>query len=195
MSANVFATTGSQSFKNVQVWAFNRQQMEDGNPSPQAVTANLPGTSGGVSVFSLLPSNARTVTGLPPAGAPNYFASIWGSYAIRVWKFHVDWSNTANSTFTGPSNAAVAAFNPGPGSVPELQGNNIDTLSYRLMMQNQYTNLNGRESLWLTHTVGSPSIAQVRWYELPVTGGNVASTPRQQSTWAPDSLNRFMPSL
>jgi hypothetical protein len=198
MSANVFATTGSEQFKNVQVWSFNRQQMEAGNASPQALTANLPGTSGGVSVFSLLPSNARSVTGLPPAGAPNYFASIWGTYAIRVWKFHVDWTTPSSSTFTGPTNVPIAAFNVGPGDVPELQGNNIDTLSYRLMMQNQYTNLNGRESLWLTHTVGSgglDNVAQVRWYELPVTGGSIASSPRQQSTWSPDSKNRFMPSL
>jgi IPT/TIG domain len=198
MSANVFATTGSQSFKNVQVWAFNRQQMEAGNPSPQALTANLPGTSGGVTVFSLLPSNARSVTGLPPAGAPNYFASIWGTYAIRVWKFHVDWTTPSSSTFTGPTNVPIAAFNVGPSDVPELQGNNLDTLTYRLMMQNQYTNLNGRESLWLTHTVGSGgtgNVAQVRWYELPVTGGTIASSPRQQATWSPDAKNRFMPSL
>src|SRR5262249_60071074 len=98
MSANVFATTGSQSFKNVQVWAFNRQQLEAGNPSPQAVTANLPGTSGGPTGFTLLPSNARSVTGLPPAGAPNYFASIWGTFAIRLWKFHVDWTTPSTST-------------------------------------------------------------------------------------------------
>ena len=198
MSANVFASTGSQAFKNVQVWAFNREQMEAGNPNPQAVTVNLPGTSGGVTVFSLLPSNARSVTGLPPAGAPNYFASIWGTFAIRVWKFHVDWTSPTSSTFSGPTNAPVAAFNVGPSDVPELQGNNIDSLSYRLMMQNQYTNLNGRESLWLTHTVGSGGTsnrAQVRWYELPVTGGTIASSPRQQSTWSPDSKNRFMPSL
>jgi hypothetical protein len=66
------------------------------------------------------------------------------------------------------------------------------------MMQNQYTNQGGRESLWLTHTVGSggtTNVAQVRWYELPVTGGVVASSPRQQATWSPDSSNRFMPSL
>src|SRR5919202_3886090 len=30
MSANVFATTGTQSFQNVQVWAFNRVAMENG---------------------------------------------------------------------------------------------------------------------------------------------------------------------
>jgi IPT/TIG domain-containing protein len=198
MSANVFSSTGSESFQNVQVWAFNRQQMEAGDPSPQAVTASLARTVGGVSVFSLLPSNARSVTGLPPAGTPNYFTSIWGSYAIRVWKFHVDWTNTANSTFTGPTNVGIASFNPGPSDVPEASpGNPIDTLSYRLMMQNQYTNIGGQESLWLTHTVGnsSQSVAQVRWYQLPVTGGTIASSPRQQSTWAPDGSSRFMPSL
>ena len=151
-----------------------------------------------MSVFSLLPSNTRSVTGLPPAGAPNYFASVWGAYAIRVWKFHVDWTNPSNSTFTGPTNASTATFNVGPSTVPEKSGNPLDTLSYRLMMQNQYTNQNGRESLWLTHTVGnggSPNVAQVRWYELPVTGGNVSTSPRQQATWGPDSKNRFMPSL
>jgi hypothetical protein len=195
MSANVFATTGAGSFKNAQVWAFNRTQLEAGNPGAQGVTFALPGTVGGVSVFSLLPSNARSVTGAPPAGSPNYFASIYGSYAIRTWKFHVDWTTLANSTFTGPTNTAISTFNVGPGTVPELGGNALDTLTYRLMMQNQYTNQNGRESLWLTHTVGNGGgVAQVRWYELPVTGGAIGSV-RQQSTWAPDLLNRFMPSL
>jgi len=195
MSANVFASTGSEAFQNVQVWAFNRQQMEAGNPAAQGVTFGVPSRVGGVSVFSLLPSNARQVTGAPPAGSPNYFASIYGSYAIRTWKFHVDWANTANSTFTGPTNTSISTFNVGPSDVPERDGNTLDTLTYRLMMQNQYTNLNGRESLWLTHTIGNGSgVAQVRWYELPVTGGAIGSV-RQQSTWAPDSLNRFMPSL
>jgi hypothetical protein len=195
MSANVFASSGSQSFQNPQVWAFNRAQMEAGDPNAQGVTFAVARTVGGISTFSLLPSNARSVTGAPPAGAPNYFASIWGAYAIRVWKFHVDWANPASSTFTGPTNVGVATFNVGPSTVPEKGGNPLDTLSYRLMMQNQYTNLGGHESLWLTHTVGSSSnVAQVRWYELPVTGG-VISGVRQQSTFAPDSKNRFMPSL
>jgi len=194
MSANVFASTGSQSFQNVQVWAFDRVAMEAGNPNATGVSFALPRTIGGVSVFSLLPSNARSVTGAPPAGAPNYFASIYGSYAIRVWKFHVDYATPSNSTFTGPTNAAIASFNVGPSDVPELGGNSLDTLTYRLMMQNQYTNIGGRESLWLTHTVGSggtPNVARVRWYEI---GGTISSV-RQQSTWSPDSKHRFMPSL
>jgi len=197
MSANDFASSGSQSYQNAQVWAFDRQAMEAGDPNAQGVTFTLPRTAGGVSIFSLLPSNARAVTGAPPAGSPNYFASIYGSYAIRVWKFHVDWTTPSSSTFTGPTNVGISTFNVGPGNVPEKDGNNLDTLSYRLMMQNQYTNIGGRESLWLTHTVGSggsPNLAQVRWYELPVTGGAISSV-RQQSTWAPDASNRFMPSL
>jgi IPT/TIG domain len=197
MSANDFATTGSGSFQNVQVWAFDRTAMEAG-ANATGVSFNLSRTVGGVTVFSLLPSNARTVTGLPPLGSPNYFASIWGAYDIRVWQFHVDYATPSNSTFTGPTNVPIAVFNVGPSNVPELGGNNIDTLSYRLMAQNQYTNQDGTESLWLTHTVGSggsPNIAQPRWYQLNVTGGAIASSPTQQSTWAPDGKNRFMPSV
>ena len=195
MSTNNFASSGAGSFKNVEVFAFDRVAMEAGRAAG-SVAFNVPSVVGGIQVFSLLPSNARTVTGLPPAGAPNYFASIYGSYNIRVWKFHVDWANPANSTFTGPTNPSVASFSVGPSTVPEKTGNPLDTLSYRLMMQNQYTNQGGRESLWLTHTVGSSgtNIARVRWYELPVTGGTVGAV-RQQATLAPDSKHRFMPSL
>jgi hypothetical protein len=196
MSANVFSTTGSQSFKNVQLWAFDRVAMEAGTPAT-SVSFNLPARIQGVTVFSALPSNARSVTGLPPAGRPNLFASIYGSYNIRVWKFHVNYVTPSQSTLTGPTNVGISTFNVGPASVPEQQGNTLDTLTYRLMMQNQYTNIGGRESLWLTHTVGnggSPNVAQVRWYEVPVTGGTVSAV-RQQSTFAPDSKNRFMPSL
>src|SRR5438477_3203507 len=179
MSANNFATTGTGSFQNVQVWAFDRVAMESG-AAPTGVTFNLAKTAGGVTVFSLLPSNSRVVTGLPPSGSPNLFASIYGSYAIRVWKFHVDYATPANSTFTGPADVPIATFSVGPGNVPEKGGNNVDTLSYRLMMQNQYTNLGGQESLWLTHTVGNggvPNVAQPRWYQLNVTGGAVAGSP------------------
>jgi hypothetical protein len=197
MSTNNFASSGAGSFKNVEVFAFDRVAMEAGQPAA-SVAFNVPSVVGGTQVFSLLPSNARTATGLPPAGSPNYFASIYGSYNIRVWKFHVDWANLSSSTFTGPTNPPIGTFSVGPGTVPEKSpGNPLDTLSYRLMMQNQYTNQGGRESLWLTHTVGSggsPNIARVRWYELPVTGGTVGAV-RQQSTFAPDSKNRFMPSL
>lgn len=196
MSANMFSPTGS--FKYAQVWAIRRSALEAAIPSFSAFTVKLPASIRGIPLFSLLPSNAKAATGSPPAGRPNYFASIWGSYQLRVWKFAVN-SSWTSAALSGPTDVPIATFNPGPSNVPELNGNNIDTLSYRLMMQNQYTNLNGVESLWLTHTVGSggtPNLARVRWYQLPVTGNTVASAPAQQSTYAPaDSVHRFMPSL
>lgn len=196
MTANMFTYSGS--FKYVQTWAINRAELEQATPVFQAFTAKLPSRINGVNVFSLLPSNAKAATGAPPAGRPDFLASIWGTYNIRVWKFQVN-STWTSASVSGPTNTPIATFNVGPSSVPELNGNSIDTLSYRLMMQNQYTNLGGVESLWLTHTVGnggSPNLAQVRWYQLPVTNNVVASTPAQQSTYAPaDAKHRFMPSL
>jgi len=46
------------------------------------------------------------------------------------------------------------------------------------MMQNQYTNLGGVESLWVPHTVrraNTTGFAAPRWYQVNVTGGTVAA--------------------
>src|SRR4051812_29830493 len=61
MSSNNFASSGSQSFQNVEAYAFDRVAMEAGQPAG-SVAFNLPNRVGGVTVFSLLPSNARSVT-------------------------------------------------------------------------------------------------------------------------------------
>ena len=45
----------------------------------------------------------------PPAGSPNYIVQFdddaWGYPAdqLELFKFHVDWTTPANSTFTGPT--------------------------------------------------------------------------------------------
>src|SRR6266498_3208956 len=197
MSANMYGFSANGSFSNVRVWAFNKAQMYAGNPTAQVVTFDAAKVSGGGMNFTLLPSNARLQTGTPPAGRENLFAALTGfTNVVRIWKFHVDWNNTANSTFTGPTDAATGAtWAPGPGDVPELVGNTLDTLTYRAMMQNQYTNIGGVESLWDSHTVAGSSSSQavVRWYQVPVTGGTIGSA-LQASTYNPDSRNRFMPS-
>ena len=198
MSGNLFGFPANGSFKNVRVWALNLAQMEAGAAGPQTVAFDAPSKIQGVSVFTMLPSNARVQAGTPPAGSPDYFASVWGvTNLVRVWKFHTDWANTANSTFMGPSDSSTAStWAPPPNTVPSKSGNALDTLAIRLMMQNQYTNIGGVESLWDAHTVqgSSSSQAAVRWYQVPVTGGTVGSA-LQASTWNPDTSNRFMPSL
>ncbi len=82
--------------------------------------------------------------------------------------------------------------------MPAQGGHNIDTLTPRLMMQNQYSNTGGVESLWNTHTVlgGAAGTAAPRWYQVEVTGDSVAANTTQAATSTPDTtVNRFMPSL
>ena len=54
----------------------------------------------------------------------------------------------------------------------------LDVLQIRAMMQNQYTNIGGAESLWVPHTVrraNTTGFAAPRWYQVNVSGGTVAA--------------------
>ncbi|HUG31045.1 MAG TPA: hypothetical protein VMQ65_11095 [Candidatus Limnocylindria bacterium] len=197
MSANMFDFAAGGSYQNVRVWALEKDAMYDGLPA-DAVAFDAPDRTGPCTVFTLLPSNARVQTGTPPAGRENMFSSAWCyTTRVRIWKFHVDWAIPGNSTFTGPTDSMTStAWDSGPGTVPELDGNELDALPMRLMMQNQYSNIGGVESLWNSHTVAGASAAQaaVRWYQVPVTGGTIGDAV-QASTFNPDSNHRFMPSV
>ncbi len=200
MSANMFSFGAGSSFQGARAWAFNKAQMYAGAPTVQNLSFNVGGGD-----FTLIPGNARLQTGTPPAGSPNYFLSTWlFTNAVTVYKFHVDWDRISLSTFTGPDvpiaatswpNAAVAnAAQPGTATL-------LDVLQLRAMVQNQYTNLGGVESLWAPHTVrrgDTSGLAAPRWYQVNVTGGTVNPSLPQATTWDPDAanvINRFMPSL
>lgn len=133
---------------------------------------------------------------LPPAGSPNYFISR-GSTALNLFKFRVDWTNSANSTFTGPTSLPVAAYNqlcpttrsciPQPSTTVKLDG-----LGDRVLHRLAYRKFSdGRESMVITHGVSaSGGQAGVRWYE--VRSPNSSPTIHQQGTYAPDATNRWM---
>src|SRR5215471_9928888 len=150
MSANMFDYAASGSFQNPRVYAFNKAQMYAGAPSVQSVSFDAPSAD-----FTLLPSNARLQTGTPPVGAANLFVSTSQfTDGVGVYKFHVDWDHVSLSTFTGPikSNASSRPSSP-PTPAPSLGGNDLDVVGIRAMMQNQYSNLAGAESLWAVQTV------------------------------------------
>ena len=199
MSTNMFGYAAGSSFQNVRLYAFNKAQMYAGAPTVQVVSFDAPPAD-----FTLLPSNARLQTGTPPTGAPNYYVSTWQFLnALTVYKFHVDWNSIALSTFTGPDTplAATSWPNASVPNAPSQGGNSLDVLQIRAMMQNQYSNIEGVESLWTTHTVrrqNTTGFAAPRWYQVNVTGGTVAANLPQAATWDPDGANvmyRFMPSL
>jgi hypothetical protein len=199
MSANIFSYQAGGAFQGARVWAFNKAQMYAGLPTVQVVSFNVPGGD-----FTVLPSNARLQAGTPPAGSPNYFLSSWQYLnALTVYKFHVNWQKLSLSTFTGPDTPIAATSWPN-AAVPNASsqgGNNLDVLQIRAMMQNQYSNIGGAESLWAAHTVrrqDTGGLAAPRWYQVNVTGGTVAAAIPQAATWDPDGANvisRFMPSL
>jgi hypothetical protein len=199
MSANIFNFGAGGAFQNVRVWAFNKAQMYAGAPTVQILSFDAPAAE-----FTLLPSNARLQTGTPPPGSPNYFSVVAQFLnTVSVYKFHVDWNNISTSTFSGPFLSLTATSWSqllAANQTEQSPGNKLDTLYFRLMMQNQYTNFGGVESLWNAHTVGASGAtsaqAAVRYYEVKVTGGTVEANASQAFTYSPDAtVFRFMPSV
>lgn len=146
---------------------------------------------------SLLPSDLDG-TILPPSGSPNYLMNL-GTNSLNLWQFHVDWVNPANTTLTGPVNIPVAAFNEGCAAsstcVPQ-EGTTqlVDGIGDRLLFRLAYRHFaDGHESLVANHTINNPGPVALRWYEVQSPGNNPYVF--QQSTWAPDSNNRWMGSI
>lgn len=155
-------------------------------------------------VDGMLPS-CLDGTRLPPAGSPNYFLLLGSSTTLQMWKFHVDFTTPANSTFTGPTNITVASYTEAGsfgGFVPQLgTSQKLDGLGFTLMHRLAYRNFPGgttpHESLVVTHNiaVGSGSSLRYapRWYEIRSPG----TTPVvfQQGSYSPDATYRWAGSI
>jgi len=150
--------------------------------------------------FTLLPSNMRMAAGAPPEGRDTFLVGASGTlFAFNVFRLHVDWNNLAASTLAGPTNVSQAGYPAAAATVP-TPANPLDSVRERLMMQAQYSNLGGVESLWVNHTTrccGAGSPAGIQWAQLDVTAGVVGTTPIQQQIYPPanDGLHRWMGSL
>src|SRR5262249_32692058 len=94
VSYNMFNNAGT-SFLGAQVCAFDRTKMRPGAAATQQCFTTST-TFGG-----LLPADLDG-TLLPPAGAPNVVVGLGStSSTLAYWKFQVDWTTPANTTFTG----------------------------------------------------------------------------------------------
>jgi hypothetical protein len=175
--------------------AFERSKMLLGQAA-QFVIFNRPSPFGGQ-----LPADLDGSTP-PPAGTPNYTVQYASTTSLEIWQFHVDWVNTANSTFTLAKTLAVAAFDdviacgssgrdciPQPGTTEKL-----DAISDRFMFRLAYRNFGTHRSLVANHTVDAgTNKAGIRWYEIrnPGTGATI----HQQGTYSPDANHRWMGSI
>jgi hypothetical protein len=131
----------------------------------------------------------------PPAGAPEVLLSF-GTNSLNLWRLHVDWTNTANTSLSAPTNLPVAAFSracSGGVCIPQSgTTQKLDSLGDRLMYRLAYRRFaDGHESLITNHSITSGTSVGVRWYELRnVTSGT--PTVFQQGTFAPDTQYRWM---
>jgi hypothetical protein len=158
-------------------------------------------------IYGMVPSDLDGMTA-PPAGSPNYYLiqGPAGSNTLLLYRFHVNFTTPADSTFTGPVSIAVAPYTPGsrdmlvalpqPGTTQLLDVNGSDLMP-RLAYRNFATASPPHESLVVTQSViagtGSSARTAVRWYELR----SPATTPTvyQQGTYSPNNTNRWMGSI
>lgn len=145
---------------------------------------------------------------LPPAGAPNVMMAAGGTQlkeilednVINAWQFHVDWTNAARTTITGPDPIAVAPYRylcggqltncvPQPGTTQRL-----DAQGDKIMARLVYRKIGSRESLVAVHSVDtSAGGGGVRWYEFRIEKNRKVGL-YQQGTYTPDALYRWMAS-
>ena len=195
ISYNIF--NNAQTFAGSKVCAFDRNKMLAGDPTATQQCFQLSTSYGG-----LLPSDLDGITA-PPAGSPNYFMNF-GSNSLNLWKFHVDFANSANTTFTGPTSIPVAAFNAacsgGGACIPQPgTSNRLDSLADRLMYRLAYRNRNGVESLLVNHSVAVGTnkrnqVTSVRWYEIRLANG-MPSVYQQGTLGTSDGIHRWMGSI
>jgi hypothetical protein len=182
------------SFSGSKLCAYNRSAMLTGSAATQQCF-QLSSSYGGV-----LPSDLDGSTA-PPAGSPNFMLT-YGTNSLKLWKFHVDWANTANTSLTGPTNIPVASFTPacsGGTCIPQKGVNQkLDSLADRLMFRLAYRNFGTYQALVVNHSVKvgtsrNNPYTGVRWYEIR----NPSGTPSvfQQSTFSPDQNYRWMGSI
>lgn len=188
--------------------AFDREKMLAGDPTAGYIYFNFPSASL-IRTGGILPSDLDGYNP-PPAGAPNIFTGYTSNDygdpldAMRLFEFHADFQNPANSTFTerAESPLEVAVFDPtsptGRSDIPQPSpGEMLDSQSDRLMYRVAYRNFGTHESLVFNHTVRLTPLDQayrsgVRVYELRRPVGGTFPFPNVQTTIGDATASRWM---
>jgi hypothetical protein len=219
MSANEFPT-GQETSSGAAAIVLQRDQMLAGQPAKYVWFDEAAANPVGGQYIGQLPADADG-SRLPPAGSPGLFAEVDdpssipptstsdAGFDLRLWRFHVDWSNPQNSTFgrngqpdftvpVAPFVRPQCVYGYGDCALQKGGPQGLDVLGDRLMFRLAYRNFGDHQSLVLNHTVKANGLEGIRWYE--VRNPLSAPTIYQQGTYAPDDsvtdpLSRWMGSI
>jgi len=206
MTANEFPT-GQLTSSGAGAFVFERSQMLSGKPARYVFFDEAPSNPPGGQYIGQLPGDLDG-TSLPAIGTPDVVAEVDDpssipptaagdlGFDLRLWRFHVDWSNPSASTFgsngspsytlpIAPFARPQCVYGYGPNCIPQKGGpQDLDTLGDRLMFRLAYRNFGDHASLVLNHSVVADGHVGIRWYDVRIPSAG-APAIYQQGTYAP----------
>lgn len=197
--------TSNQSSQKV--FVFERDSMLAGVPTSRTIykTFTPPKTTG---FFCPLPADADGQ--LPPAGTPcpifSYEDDGWGgnySDRINIFEMTVNWGATPTATIDMLAQLPTQPFDASydqnwndisqPGTTQKLDGiGGVFTFRAQYRRWTGYNTVVLNKGVKVNSTTGQRSI---RWYELRQNTTTGEWSVHQQSTFAPDDLNRWVGSI
>ena len=199
----------TSNYTNEKIVVFDRTQMLLGNSAAGMIVKSLPSPITG-GFFCPLAGDASD-SQLPPPSTTfcpifSYEDDSWGAPQdqIRIWKMHVDFTTPSNTTLvsdqtlpTTPFDAA--SFDPNWNDVAQPgTTQKIDAIAGVLNYRAQYRRWTGYNTITICHAVKvntNPGQVGIRWYELRQDQTTNVWSIYQQSTLAPDALNRWVGSI
>jgi hypothetical protein len=187
-SYNTFTTADSSATATGErACAYDRNAMLNGDPTIP-VCFQLPFISPDID-NTILPADLDGTT-LPPSGTPGYFLGMdFSTSSILLYRLHVDFTTTANSTIDstssrlvlppnqpGVDNFSAVCFGLGVNCITQPgTTNTLSAVSDRSGYRFAYRNFGDHEAFVLTHTVQAAfqdtnEPTDVAWWELRKTG-------------------------
>ncbi|GAB4184498.1 MAG: hypothetical protein Tsb002_07550 [Wenzhouxiangellaceae bacterium] len=199
-------------------YAFDRTNMLLGQPARPVQVFSSP-TLNGYFFQLLLAADADGATP-PPAGAPGILLRKRDDEAhtndggtddpvndfIDYWEMTIDFDNSANSTFAGPTSVPIAEFDADLcgltnfNCVPQTgSGIVLDSVAETLMWRVQYRRFDDRQVMLSSFVVDvdGNDLHGVRWFVLERPADDVSGgwTLAQEGTQSLDSTHRWMSSI